>query len=263
MVEGSIGLPVGGSITLSSCTGSGHSNGGDAEELATISVNGTSLAMTISRKGAVLEHIDRHLTQILSVTNSSSGSGGASLNFTLLQRHGMYEFYLADFLALPERLPSVESCMDLVVGGELKLGRVWNMTAMPPAVPVKPAPTFPHPTPAPPPTPGVVCRVHEFMGCMNETNCGPDVSARCVNKYMQNDGALSRERCAKVCHDKGFKIAGVELGSCFCADVLNSPSCGRSAVCDHKCSGNSSESCGGYCAVDVFTFDCAPTVPTA
>jgi hypothetical protein len=38
---------------------------------------------------------------------------------------------------------------------------------------------------------------------------------------------------------------------------LNTPNCGKLATCDHKCTGSPNESCGGYCAVNVFTFRCS------
>ena len=42
------------------------------------------------------------------------GLQAGSTNFTLLQRHGMWEFYLGGFLALPERMATAPSCMEIV-----------------------------------------------------------------------------------------------------------------------------------------------------
>eukprot|EP01046_Picozoa_sp_COSAG06_P043644 COSAG06_NODE_5751_length_3293_cov_2.735128_2_plen_76_part_00 len=42
------------------------------------------------------------------------GVQAGSANFTLLQRHGMWEFYLGGFLALPERMATAPSCMEIV-----------------------------------------------------------------------------------------------------------------------------------------------------
>jgi hypothetical protein len=162
VVEGTVMLPAGGSLGFTSCDGAAYH---------TVSVNGSTLAMTISAGTKVLEHVDRLLKAI------TAGATNA-VNFTVLQRHGMYEFYLGGFLAVPERLPRT-GCIKLVSGGGLKIERAWNMTSMPANTPVKPAPTWAAPTPAPPPTPGVVCTVENNLGCMNETNCGADISKRC------------------------------------------------------------------------------------
>lgn len=89
-----------------------------------------------------------------------------------------------------------------------------------------------------------------------------------------SDSAMSREKCASECSNvagigsKGY--AGVEFGvACFCSKapppVAQKTPCpaqttgacamtGPLTLC--KCAGNSSETCGGRCVIEVFGFDC-------
>ena len=92
--------------------------------------------MEVQVNGVLRETVDRALTlDILP---------GPATNFTLLQRRGMWEFYLGGFLALPERLAAAHPCRDLVAKGGLVIEHVFDMNDMPPSTPVKPAPTWPH-----------------------------------------------------------------------------------------------------------------------
>lgn len=63
--------------------------------------------------------------------------------FTVLQRKGMWEFYFGGILALPERLPTAWTCIQVAGSGGLDVEKLWEMPAMPPNTPVPPAPTDP------------------------------------------------------------------------------------------------------------------------
>ena len=69
-------------------------------------------------------------------------SSANSVDWLLLQRHGMWEFYLGGFLILPERLASAYSCIELIASGGLTVEDVWEMAPMPPSAPVPVAPTY-------------------------------------------------------------------------------------------------------------------------
>lgn len=122
------------------------------------------------------------------------------------------------------------------------------------------APPGGQPAPAPPPSPpSGPCSVKKTFGCLNETNCGGDPSERCLPHLMHNR-AESRERCASMCKQSGFDLAGVEEAQCWCG---MSPPPARCTVlpdsrCNNPCAANRSETCGGVCAVDAFEFACAP-----
>ena len=159
---GSVALPTGGALSLCPCGtalldgshGSSNSNSNTsvppAAVCSSVAINGSTLVMTISFGGQARETIDRDLTHslVLSGTQDAGHSGmdtaPAVANFTLLQRRGMWEFYLGGFLALPERLPVALSCIELQSTGGMHVAEVFNMTSMPANTPVKPAPTYPH-----------------------------------------------------------------------------------------------------------------------
>ena len=124
--------------------GNGTSSDGDSDCAAggsSVIVNGTDLTMQLCKAGACIEHVDRALT--LSLLNSGAVNiGSNTANFTLLQRRGMWEFYLSNFLALPERLAAAHECLSVQGSGGLVVHRAWDMTEMPPSAPVAIAPTW-------------------------------------------------------------------------------------------------------------------------
>jgi hypothetical protein len=130
VVEGSVALPAGGALSLAPC-------GSPSDSGSSVEVNGTSLTMQIAVDGKVIEHVDRALGAVIPRVRS-----GAT-NFTLLQRKGMFEFYLGGFLALPERLDGVHDCLELRASGGLRVERTFEMVRMPIGPPVPEAPTWP------------------------------------------------------------------------------------------------------------------------
>ena len=130
-----------------------------------------------------------------------------------------------------------------------------------------PDPAGPPPGPPPRPPPKS-CSVVTVRGCIKETYCGSDPRQRCLPNLVGATG--TRESCAASCYVRGYSLAGVEEDQCWCGDGIG-PACGAvlpAASCDHPCRGKPSESCGGKCKVDVYTFACkapppAPPAPPA
>ena len=147
VVEGTVQLPVGGELSLCPCNSSAtddqnrRSNGCFSTSGSSVKVNGTDLTMQLCKAGTCIELIDRALTP--SLLGGMDGDGSSSANFTLLERRGMWEFYLGGFLALPERMAAAHACLTIQGTGGLVVDRVWDMTEMPPQKPVAIAPTWP------------------------------------------------------------------------------------------------------------------------
>ena len=106
---------------------------------------------------------------------------------------------------------------------------------------------------------------------MKDINCATrkNISTRCISgAVLGQEGSstgigTSKTGCACACHQKGFTLAGLEGGNCFC-DHGSSPDprrCGAvpaansSAVCDDGKTTPGEQ--GGYCAVVAFSFDCS------
>jgi hypothetical protein len=63
--------------------------------------------------------------------------------------------------------------------------------------------------------------------------------------------------CIEYCSaSPGYSYAGLEFGrECFCANALDpryTPKDGIMGNCNYKCSGNSTEICGGYAAMSIY-----------
>ena len=131
VAHGAVRLPFGGNLSFVSC--------GEPQPAAAVVIDGQSLVMSVYVDGVAVESVDRALTLALV-------GGLPEANFTVLSRGGMFEFYFSDFLLLPARFASALGCIELVGAGGLRVTNVWNMTDMPPQIPVPTAPTYP-PTP--------------------------------------------------------------------------------------------------------------------
>ena len=140
-------------------------------------------------------------------------------------------------------------------------------------------PVAPPPTPLPPsPTPPVKpCTVSHEFGCLRDIHCATrkNVSTRCIGGVVLgtegSDSGLgvSKTACACACHQRGFTLAGLEGGNCFCDHgVAPDPNrCGTvaginaSRVCDDDKVHPHEQ--GGYCAMVVFNFSCPSTAQCA
>jgi hypothetical protein len=108
---------------------------------------------------------------------------------------------------------------------------------------------------APPTPPAKNCKITTDLGCRNETDCGGDPKERCLPNLMRSGTAGTRTACAAECAGAGFKIAGVEIGQCWCG---HGPIPARCAVAPKLCPRGGK---GGHCAVSAFEFKCSPAPP--
>jgi hypothetical protein len=142
-------------------------------------------------------------------------------------------------------------------------GLSWTLAT---AVAPPPSPP-PAPPPGPPPEP---CKVVEDFGCLRDINCATrkNISTRCVGgAILGKEGSstgvgTSKAGCACACHQRGFSLAGLEGGNCFCSKE-KTPDPTR---CGAVAAANTSKVCddappeqGGFCAMVVFSFSCSPT----
>ncbi|KAK5977838.1 Xylosyltransferase sqv-6, partial [Trichostrongylus colubriformis] len=63
----------------------------------------------------------------------------------------------------------------------------------------------------------------------------------------------SAAKCRSFCYRAGFVYYGLEFGrECFCGDSVSSKPLSQTKCSTYKCSGNDSQFCGGFNAIDVF-----------
>ena len=109
------------------------------------------------------------------------------------------------------------------------------------------------PTPAPTPAPHCVE--------VGKSKCYRDsVHARIMGDPVLVSGDMTHEMCMHQCFSRQKRLAGVENGKqCMCGDVVTGKV--PSANCTIACAGSSSESefCGGWMAVSIINFTCAPS----
>lgn len=66
---------------------------------------------------------------------------------------------------------------------------------------------------------------------------------------------MTRQKCVQICHDRGSVLAGVENGKqCMCGDSVERAK--ASTACTMPCTGNASQHCGGFDAIDIMHFRC-------
>lgn len=84
-----------------------------------------------------------------------------------------------------------------------------------------------------------------YLGCGGE----PD-NARALDRVVQVL-QLTRKKCLLMCAYGEFQFAGVEYGNeCWCGNKINNIK--LNGTCDFPCAGDSSETCGGSLALNVF-----------
>ncbi|KAF7913403.1 hypothetical protein EAE99_010624 [Botrytis elliptica] len=91
--------------------------------------------------------------------------------------------------------------------------------------------------------------------------CYSDSSTRTLNGSMTtNTNTNTPQECALTCHASGYQYAGLEYGQeCWCgSNISSSGVISDASNCNHTCTGNSKEPCGGYNYIDVFRI--TPTV---
>ena len=100
------------------------------------------------------------------------------------------------------------------------------------------------------------CAITGAAKCYEDANSNRLLGPKGATSPMQ---PMTREVCAQICSNKKQKMAGVEYGKqCYCGNALNRAGV-ASTKCTMACAANSSETCGGSDAIDVFEFSCSGT----
>eukprot|EP00027_Filamoeba_sp_ATCC50430_P016249 CAMPEP_0168570360 /NCGR_PEP_ID=MMETSP0413-20121227/16675_1 /TAXON_ID=136452 /ORGANISM="Filamoeba nolandi, Strain NC-AS-23-1" /LENGTH=257 /DNA_ID=CAMNT_0008602969 /DNA_START=203 /DNA_END=976 /DNA_ORIENTATION=- len=73
---------------------------------------------------------------------------------------------------------------------------------------------------------------------------------RTLDYYLPADDSLTAESCVSSC--QGYIFAGLFSNVCFCGDIINTFEYDNNTNCDLACPGNSSQSCGGSGAMNVY-----------
>ncbi|EYB88863.1 hypothetical protein Y032_0240g3345 [Ancylostoma ceylanicum] len=87
------------------------------------------------------------------------------------------------------------------------------------------------------------------VGCFEDSK-----SNRALNGFayeFKSDNSM--EKCRATCYRAGFIYYGLEFGrECFCGDSLAKQSIDEARCTEYRCTGNSSQYCGGFNAVEIF-----------
>jgi hypothetical protein len=85
-----------------------------------------------------------------------------------------------------------------------------------------------------------------FVGCYKDTNVFD------LDGFLERSRSNTPQRCIETCRAKGFKYAGVQYSeSCLCGNSYGKY--GAADNCNMKCTGDSSQICGGYSSNGIYT----------
>ncbi|KAL7423501.1 hypothetical protein Q5752_001081 [Cryptotrichosporon argae] len=83
-----------------------------------------------------------------------------------------------------------------------------------------------------------------------------DTAFNSTDMYSYLDADMTVERCQTACLDNGYVYAGLEVKSssytCQCGNAILDTAMVQVGMCNEPCPGNSSETCGGQYALDVW-----------
>ncbi|KAH7025074.1 uncharacterized protein B0I36DRAFT_353239 [Microdochium trichocladiopsis] len=91
-----------------------------------------------------------------------------------------------------------------------------------------------------------------YLGCYTE-----GTKNRRALQYQADipPGDMTGRACTSACQAKGFHLAGTEYSNqCFCGDAIKNGGTAAANACVMKCSGNSTEICGGADRLSVYSF---------
>ncbi|ORY86870.1 hypothetical protein BCR37DRAFT_376149 [Protomyces lactucae-debilis] len=98
-------------------------------------------------------------------------------------------------------------------------------------------------------------------GTWSSVGCLQDFypNTRTLQGYSVTSNSMTPQVCMSTCQAKGFTYAGVEYsGECYCdSQIRNNPQTVSS--CSMACSGDSSQTCGGSNAIQVYTLGAVPS----
>ncbi|KAK8049286.1 hypothetical protein PG994_011016 [Apiospora phragmitis] len=88
------------------------------------------------------------------------------------------------------------------------------------------------------------------LGCYDN---GQDGQPGALMERMNMDAyTMTTESCISTCKGNGFTYAALGwIGSCYCGQTINRPQV-DSGMCNLKCAGNNSETCGGDSSVAIY-----------
>lgn len=96
----------------------------------------------------------------------------------------------------------------------------------------------------------------ELLGCF-----GDDVNARALSNRISD--VTTVEACISACRSLGYRISGIEYTyQCFCDNYITSAPITESRCAQYSCQGNSTETCGGDNALQVYSFNSSLSSPT-
>ncbi|KAF2434894.1 WSC-domain-containing protein [Tothia fuscella] len=104
----------------------------------------------------------------------------------------------------------------------------------------------------------------QYVGCSNDSSSASRVLNAVVTK---NATGMTVETCQAYCFGKGYKYAGLELGTeCYCDSyMLNNPVINKGSwtqgMCYYQCSGDKLTYCGGQARVDLYVNTKLPQLP--
>merc|ERR1712072_993454 len=113
--------------------------------------------------------------------------------------------------------------------------------------------------------PKPTCKVTKQVGCYQDggdrpTSSKPDILAHEATSGTKGSPSNSKENCVVMCRMDGYggdDLVGVEYGTqCFCGHGFAVKQPHPSQKCNRKCPGNSSDTCGGSHAIEVFKATC-------
>lgn len=91
----------------------------------------------------------------------------------------------------------------------------------------------------------------KYLGCFKDKGDPLGTTGRDLNGAVFNRKDMTVELCSELCSKRGYRYAGVQFSSwCFCGNRYGT--FGKANNCNMKCSGNSSEICGGSWANSVY-----------
>lgn len=89
-------------------------------------------------------------------------------------------------------------------------------------------------------------------GKISYIGCYKDTSAFDLDGFLERSRSNPPQRCIETCRAKGFKYAGVQYSeSCLCGNSYGKY--GAADNCNMKCTGDSSQICGGYSSNGIYT----------
>jgi hypothetical protein len=94
--------------------------------------------------------------------------------------------------------------------------------------------------------------IKSYLGCFKDQGDPFGTRGRDLDGKFVSDSSMTVQKCLSICASEGYPYAGVEYGNqCFCGRSYGK--FGKAKNCDMRCSGNSSEICGGFWAIGVYS----------